>query len=58
MGMIDDPWGNRKVGFEVNGKIKRKDFGLKWDVVTEAGGVVAGDEVRIHCNAQFIKQKS
>jgi polyisoprenoid-binding protein YceI len=58
MGMMDDPWGNRKVGFEVNGKIKRKEFGLKWDAVTEAGGVVAGDEVRIHCNVQFIKEKS
>jgi polyisoprenoid-binding protein YceI len=57
MGMIDDPWGNQKVGFEVNGKLKRKDFGLKWDVVTEAGGVVASDEVRIHCNVQFIKEK-
>lgn len=57
MGMMDDPWGNTKVGFEVNGKVSRKEFGLKWDVVTEAGGVVAGDEVRIHCNVQFIKQK-
>ena len=57
MGMMDDPWGNRKVGFEANGKLKRKDFGLKWDVVTEAGGVVAGDEVRIHCNVQFTRQK-
>jgi polyisoprenoid-binding protein YceI len=43
MGMIDDPWGNRKVGFEVNGKLNRKEFGLKWDVVTETGGIVAAD---------------
>lgn len=57
MGMIDDPWGNKKVGFEVNGKVSRKEFGLKWNVVTEAGGVVAADEVRIHCNVQFIKPK-
>ena len=49
--------GNRKVGFEVNGKLKRKDFNLKWNVVTEAGGVVASDEVRIHCNVQFIRGK-
>ncbi len=57
MGMMDDPWGNQKVGFEVNGKLKRKDFGLKWDALTEAGGIVVADEVRIHCNMQFIKQK-
>jgi polyisoprenoid-binding protein YceI len=57
MGMIDDPWGNTKVGFEVNGKLKRKDFGLKWDAVTETGGIVVADEVKVHCNMQFIKQK-
>jgi len=57
MGMMDDPWGNKKVGFEVNGTLKRKEFGLKWDVITEAGGIVAGDEVRIHCNVQFIRPK-
>ncbi|MEP7128916.1 MAG: YceI family protein [Chitinophagales bacterium] len=57
MGMIDDPWGNKKVGFEVNGKVKRKEFGLMWDVVTEAGGVVVSEDVRIHCNMQFTKPK-
>ncbi len=56
MGMIDDPWGNKKAGFEVNGKVSRKEYGLLWNVVTEAGGVVAGDDVRIHCNVQFIRQ--
>ncbi len=56
MGMIDDPWGNKKAGFEVNGKVSRKEYGLLWNVVTEAGGVVASDDVRIHCNVQFIKQ--
>lgn len=57
MGMIDDPWGNKKAGFEVNGKVQRKEFGLLWNVVTEAGGVVASDDVRIHGNVQFIKSK-
>lgn len=57
MGTIEDPWGNKRVGFEVNGKLKRKEFGLKWDVVTDTGGVVAGDVVNIHCNVQFIRPK-
>ena len=38
-----DPYGNTKVGFEVNGKINRKDFGLTWSAVTEAGGVFVSD---------------
>eukprot|EP01037_Dinobryon_pediforme_P000927 gene927-934_t len=35
-GSTDDFYGNTKAGFEVTGKINRKDFGLTWDGVTEA----------------------
>ena len=55
-GIIKDPWGNTRAGFSVNGKIDRKLFGLKWNATTEAGGVVVSDDVRIHCNVEFIKQ--
>ncbi|HLY70630.1 MAG TPA: YceI family protein [Puia sp.] len=55
-GVIKDPWGNTRAGFSVNGKINRKDFGLKWHAVTEAGGLVAGDDVNIHCNFELIRQ--
>ncbi|MFN9581372.1 MAG: YceI family protein [Bacteroidota bacterium] len=55
-GTMVDPWGNTKAGFELNGKIKRKEFGLKWDAITEAGGAVVSDEVKLHLNVQLIKQ--
>ena len=55
-GAMKDPWGNEKVGFELNGKLNRKDFGLKWNVLTEAGGAVAGDEVRLMLNVELTKQ--
>jgi len=55
-GIIKDPWGNTRAGFTITGKINRKDFGLKWNAVTETGGVVVGDEVRLHANLEFIKQ--
>lgn len=54
-GVMTDPYGQVKAGFEVTGKINRKEFGLKWSAVTEAGGVVVSDEVRIICNVQYIK---
>lgn len=54
-GVIKDPWGNTRAGFVANGKINRKDFGLTWHAVTEAGGLVVSDEVRIHANLEFIK---
>lgn len=56
-GSAVDPYGNEKVGFEINGKINRKDFNLKWNAVTEAGGVVVSDEVKLQLDAQMIKQK-
>jgi polyisoprenoid-binding protein YceI len=55
-GKMTDPWGQTKVGFEAEGVIKRKEFGLKWDTITEAGGVVVSDDVRLILNVQFTQQ--
>jgi len=54
-GKMTDPYGNEKLGFEISGKLNRKEFGLHWDAVTEAGGVVVSDEVRLFVNVQFQK---
>lgn len=55
-GVVKDGYGNTKAGFTINGKIKRKDFGLQWDAITEAGSIVVSDEVRILCEIQLIEQ--
>lgn len=55
-GAITDPYGNTRAGFELNGKINRKDFGLTWSAVTEAGGLVVSDDVRLLANVEFVKQ--
>ena len=55
-GTMTDPWGQVKSGFEISGKINRKDFGLAWGAVTEAGGVVVSDEVKLHLAVQMVKQ--
>ena len=54
-GTVIDPYGQTKAGFEVTGKINRKEFGLTWSVVTEAGSVVVSDEVKLNLNVQFTK---
>jgi polyisoprenoid-binding protein YceI len=46
-GTAKDPYGNTKAGFKVNGKISRKEYGLTWNTLTEAGGAVVGDEVEL-----------
>ncbi|TSJ37327.1 YceI family protein [Mucilaginibacter corticis] len=55
-GSATDFYGNTKAGFEVTGKINRKDFGLTWDGVTEAGSVVLGSDIKLSINVQFAKQ--
>lgn len=55
-GIAVDPWGNTKAGFELNGKLKRSEFNLKWNALTEAGGAVVSDEVKLNLNVQLVKQ--
>ena len=55
-GRATDFYGNDKAGFEVSGKISRKEFGLTWDGITEAGAIVVGDEIKLQINIQFAKQ--
>lgn len=54
-GTMVDPWGNTRIGFTLDGKVNRKDYGLNWSAVTEAGGIVVSDEVKLHANVEFIK---
>jgi polyisoprenoid-binding protein YceI len=56
-GIVQDPYGQTKAGFTVEGKISRKEFGLTWNAVTEAGGVVVSDDVKIHAEVQLVKQE-
>ena len=55
-GIVVDPYGQTKAGFTVTGKISRKEFGLRWNAVTEAGSVVVSDEIKIHAEIQLVKQ--
>ncbi len=54
-GTVQDPYGNTKAGFEVTGTINRKEFGLTWNAVTEAGNVVVADQIKLQLNVQFIQ---
>lgn len=54
-GIGKDPWGNTKAGFNLAGKINRKDFGLNWNAALEAGGVLVSEEVRLLGEVQLVK---
>ncbi len=53
-GLAKDPWGNKKAGYTVSGKINRQDFGLTWNAALETGGVMVSEEVRFHADVQFV----
>jgi polyisoprenoid-binding protein YceI len=54
-GMGKDPWGNERAGFAVKAHIDRKDFGLGWNQVLEAGGVLVGERVEIEAELEAVK---
>ena len=49
-----DPWGNQRLGFTASARIDRKDFGLKWNQVLEAGGVLVGEKIDIEIELQAV----
>jgi polyisoprenoid-binding protein YceI len=53
---IKDPWGNTRAGASATTKINRKDFGLAWSKVLEAGGAVVGDEVTVSIDVEAVKK--
>ncbi len=48
--------GETVTGFELNGTINRKDFGLVWNVALETGGVLIGDAVTIEAFLEVNEQ--
>ncbi|MDX1810262.1 MAG: YceI family protein [Sulfurospirillaceae bacterium] len=56
-GTITDPWGNVRTGLSLSGKVNRLDYGLKWNKVMEAGGVLVGDIIKIDIGLEGIEAK-
>ena len=52
LGTGKDPWGNQRVAFTARTKVDRKDFGLGWNQLLEAGGVLVGEKVEIELEVQ------
>jgi polyisoprenoid-binding protein YceI len=48
---------NPVAGFEISGKLNRMDFGLHWNAITEAGGIVVSNEVRLEIALELKKEK-
>lgn len=53
-GVVTDPWGKQRAGIELQGKINRKDFGISWNKVLEAGGVAVGEDIKLQISMEGI----
>lgn len=56
-GIGKDPWGNVRAGFAAKASLQRKDFGLMWNQVLEAGGVLVGERVDIEIEIEAVRPK-
>ena len=51
------PWGQEVIGFAADTKIRRQDYGLTWNVALETGGVLVGDEIKVHLDIEAVKSE-
>lgn len=58
LGAAKDPWGQERLGFSATTTIDRKAFGLAWNQLLEAGGVLVGDKVEITLDVQAVKAQA
>lgn len=49
-------FGDTRAGFEISGKLNRKDYGLNFGLLTDTGNLIVGEEIKIHFDIQVIKQ--
>jgi polyisoprenoid-binding protein YceI len=54
-GVAKDPWGNRRAAFTASTSIDRREFGLAWNQILEAGGVLVGERIDIELEVQAVE---
>jgi polyisoprenoid-binding protein YceI len=58
IGKIVDPYGNDRAGFSAKTSIDRKDFGLHWNMLLEAGGFAVADKIDINLEFEAVRAKA
>jgi polyisoprenoid-binding protein YceI len=50
-----DPWGNERIGLELEGSIDRREFDLKWNQTLPNGNLLVANEVKLLVNISAVK---
>ncbi len=58
LGHATDPWGNERAVFSASSKINREDWGLTWNMLLEAGGLLVSKEITLEIEVELIHQAS
>ncbi|MFN0090767.1 MAG: YceI family protein [Acidimicrobiales bacterium] len=56
LGHAADPWGNDRAVFSAKGKLNREDWGLSWNMLLEAGGLLVSKEIGLEIELELIRQ--
>jgi polyisoprenoid-binding protein YceI len=58
LGHAVDPWGNDRAVFSARGQINREDWGLTWNMILEAGGLLVSKEITLEIEVELVRQGS
>ena len=50
-----DPWGNERIGLELEGKIDRREFDLKWNQTLPNGNLLVANDVKLLVSVSAVK---
>jgi polyisoprenoid-binding protein YceI len=51
-----DPWGNERIGFELEAVIDRRDFGLAWNQPLPGGGLLVDNAVKLLISVSAVRE--
>lgn len=54
-GPDQDPWGNERVGIDLEGEINRQEHGVTWNAPLPGGGALLDDTVKLTASLSFVK---
>jgi polyisoprenoid-binding protein YceI len=55
-GAGEDPWGNERIGLELEGTIERAKWGIDWNAPTPGGGLLLGGDVRLSASFSLVRE--
>ena len=56
LGHVADPWGAERAVFSASATINREHWGLTWNMLLEAGGLLVSKEIRLEIEVELVRQ--